>query len=101
MSYEQLKADVEGNGNVLTVTMERLRDALGHDRLGANVCRDISNRLAGLDLGHVPIKLPQSKDKQVRVYTLGTDVAEMIRAAFYPGPENDAKLKGFAEKKHV
>ncbi len=98
MSYEQLKADVEGNCNVLTVTMERLRNAHGAGKLGVHVCREISNRLAGLGLGHVPVDLPSYQEKQVRIYKLGTEVAVVVRAALEPGPEYDAKLKDYAVK---
>ena len=98
VSYENLKTEVEGNGNVLTVTMERLRNAHGAGKLGVNVSRDISNRLAGLGLGHVPTELPSYQEKQVRVYKLGTEVADVIRSAVEPGPEGDAKLKDYAGK---
>jgi hypothetical protein len=57
-SYEGIKAEVEQNGNVLTITMGRSWDAHGAGRLGEHVRVDISKALAGIGLGHVPVNLP-------------------------------------------
>jgi len=96
--YDAIKADVEQNGNVLTTTMERLRNAHGAGKLGVIVRDEISKTLAGMGLAHVPVELPQYQDKPVRLYKLGTAVADVIQAAISPAQENDEKLKSLAGK---
>jgi len=71
MSYEQLKQDVEANGNVQTVAMQRLRDDIGASKLGSNVREQISKELEGLGLGHIPVELPPYQENLVRVFKRG------------------------------
>lgn len=97
-SYDAIKVEVEKNGNVLTTTMERLRNAHGAGKLGVNVLDEISKALAGMGLGHVPVELPRYQEKPVRLYKLGTPVADVIQAALSPGQETDEKLKFHAGK---
>ena len=52
--WNTIKKDVENNGNILTVTMETLRDATGKAKLGINVRQEIQSELAGIGLGHIP-----------------------------------------------
>ncbi len=73
-SYDAIKAAVEQNGNVLTIPMLRLREAIGAGKLGNQITGQISKDLAGMGLAHVPIELPQYQDKLVRLYKLGTAV---------------------------
>jgi len=54
-SWNEIKESVEKNGNLLTVTMEQLRDAHGTAKLGMHVRADISSALAGIGLGHGPL----------------------------------------------
>jgi hypothetical protein len=96
--YDAIKLEVEQNGNVLTTTMGRLRDAHGAGRLGDHVRVDISKALAGIGLGHVPVALPQYQENNVRVYKLGTPVADVIQAVVVPAPENDEKLRSLADQ---
>ena len=58
----------------------------------------ISKALAGMGLGHVPVELPRYQEKPVRLYKLGTPVADVIQAALSPGQETDEKLKFHAGK---
>ena len=91
-SWEELKEDVENNGNVLTLTMESLRDAYGASKLGVHVCAGIRKTLAGIGLGHVPQELPLYQHEQVRLYKKGTDVGDLIDTVLIPGPQNDQSL---------
>ncbi len=70
--WDQIKEDVEKNGDVLTVTMGKLRDTHGVARSGRIVVEEISNTLIGMGLGHVPQKLPMYQDELVRLYKRGT-----------------------------
>jgi len=90
--WDSIKAAVENNGNVHTVTMETLRNAHGSAKLGVHVRTDITSQLAGMGLGHVPKSLPTSQDQPVRLYKRGTPVGDLIEAVLAPGEQNDNKL---------
>ena len=47
-NWDEIKKEVESNGNVLTVSMITLREAAGKDKLGVNVVKEISKTLAGM-----------------------------------------------------
>lgn len=93
-SWTEIKDSVEKNGNVITLTMERLRDAHGAAKLGVNVRAEISSALAGMGLGHIPRDLPSYQNELVRVYKNGTPVGDLIATVLTPGEENDSKLSG-------
>ncbi|HWO99316.1 MAG TPA: hypothetical protein VNL74_01650 [Methylococcus sp.] len=91
-TWDEIKQDIENNGNVLTINMEVLRDAIGAGKLGVNVRNDISRALAGMGLGHIPQVLPTYQHEQVRLYKRGTAVGELIDTVLTPGQQNDQKL---------
>ena len=91
-SWDEIKQRVEENGNVVTLTMEELREAHGAARLGVNVRAEISSTLAGMGLGHIPEELPTYQNGLVRVYKNGTPIGELIRIVLTPGEQNDSKL---------
>lgn len=93
MSWEEIKNQVEGNGNVLTVTMKELRDAEGAGKLGPQVAKNIRSKLAGIGLGHVPIALPGYQNEFVRLYKKGTPVGDLIRSVLNPGEQQDTFLR--------
>lgn len=92
MSWDEIKASVEKSGNVQTLTMEVLRNAYGAAKLGVNVRAEISQALAGIGLGHVPVELPSYQHEQVRLYKRGTPVGQMIESVLTPGEQNDKSL---------
>lgn len=71
MSWEEIKAHVESKSNIATITMEKLRNAHGSAKLGVHVRTEISNILAGMGLGHVPVELPSYQHEQVRCTNRG------------------------------
>jgi hypothetical protein len=91
-NWDEIKLAVENNGNVMTMTMDVLRDANGSGRLGVLVVDEISKVLAGIGLGHIPVILPTYQDEQVRLYKRGTTVGEVIETVLAPGKQNDVKL---------
>ncbi len=91
-SWDKIKETVEQNGNVLTVTMEKLREAHGAGKLGVNVRTEISKGLAGTGLGHIPEDLPSYQEQHVRLYKHGTQIGDFIATVLAPGEANDAKL---------
>ncbi len=92
-TLEDLKRDVEQSGGLKTYDMEVLRDISGFKKLGIHVRPLISKQLLGAGLGHVPQNLPEYQDRPVRVYKLGTPVAEIINAAVTPGLSEDETLR--------
>lgn len=90
--WDSIKAEVENNGNVQTVTMETLRNAHGSSKLGVNVRAEIGSRLAGMGLGHVPKSLPTFQHEPVRLYKRGTPAGDLIETMLAPGEQNDRKL---------
>jgi hypothetical protein len=94
--FDELRARVEANQSVLTVRMEELRDAFGVRRLGVHVCDQIESRLAGVGLGHFPHLEPDGW-MEVRLFKLGTPMAELILAATEPGAPQDATLRAKVE----
>lgn len=91
-SWAEIKEAVEKHGNVVTVTMEELRDASGKDKLGVHVREEIRKTLAGMGLGHIPQELPNYQHEPVRVYKKGTPIGELIDLVLTPGQQNDNKL---------
>ena len=92
-TLEELKAAVEENDGVLTLEVRVVRDAYGADRLGVNVRANISKALKGLGLGHYPAELPEYQHQPVRLYKLGSKVADLIDAVFEPGDQHDKELR--------
>ena len=92
MNWNEIKEEVEKNGDVVTLTMEKLRDAHGSGKLGVHVRAEISSALAGVGLGHVPRELPTYQHEQVRLYKNGTPIADLITTVLNPGQQNDEKL---------
>jgi hypothetical protein len=92
MAWDDIKKSVEDAGNVLTVTMEELREACGAGRLGIHVRSTISSTLAGMGLGHVPQDLPINQHDSVRLYKRGTPVGEFIETVLKPSQMGDRIL---------
>jgi hypothetical protein len=92
-SLEQLRDAVVEAGGVLTTRMEFVRDAYGKGRLGVHVRDNISKSLAGLGLGHFPRALPDRQWALVRIYKMGSPIADLIDAVLEPSPAHDSELK--------
>lgn len=92
MNWNEVKEQVEANGNVRTFTMDVLRNAIGAGKLGVNVRAEISQMLAGIGLGHIPVELPSYQHEQVRLYKRGTPIGQLIETVLLPGEQNDLIL---------
>lgn len=79
--------------NPSTIEMLSLREAYGAKRLGVHVRKNISKELAGLGLGHYPPSLPDDQTERVRVYKLGSPVANLIGAVLKPTESNDDVIR--------
>lgn len=79
-TFKELKKIVENNGDVLTVTMESLRDAQGAQKLGKYVISGIRDSLAKKGLKTFPEELPLFQSECVRVYSDGTAISKLFSA---------------------
>ena len=93
-SKEALRDAVTQNGNVITVRAGDLRDAFGYDRLGINVRAEISKGLKSLGIAHYPAEMPDWQEVPVRLYRMGTPVADIIDAVVTPSKAHDDELTG-------
>jgi hypothetical protein len=92
-TWEEIKSLVEENDNVLTISMNELKEAVGKDRLGIHVRSEISKTLAGMGLGHIPSELPSNQHDSVRLYKRGTPAGDLIEVVMAPSESNDRKLR--------
>jgi hypothetical protein len=79
-TWRDLDADVRANGGVLRVGMWDLRRISGYQRLKVNVVRYISDELADVGLGHLPVELPRDQNEYVVVYKVGSEASAVINA---------------------
>jgi hypothetical protein len=92
-SLEKVRDAVEQRGDVLTLTMQQLRDAYGVRRLGIHVSSAIHAELTQLGLAHSPKELPLSQWEPVLVYRANSHVARVISAVLEPGEAGDEILR--------
>lgn len=87
----ELKVALENSGGALTVYMGELRDALGYDRLGVHVKKQIGDELAKNGMGCHP-ELGDRSNLETRVFQLGTPTADLIAAVLNPSKASDALI---------
>jgi len=88
-----VRTSVEAAGGAVTFRAGDLRDAFGGGRLSSGVRAGISRGLLGLGLGHYPKELPDWQDDLVRIYKLGSPIADLIDAVLEPGAAHDEELR--------
>jgi hypothetical protein len=89
-SWEELRRVVVEHHGVYRMDMGTLREIGGFGRLGTNVRQILSNKLAGIGVGHLPAELPAYQEIQVLLYQYGTPAADVI-AAIRQGATEDAE----------
>src|SRR3954454_5683188 len=92
-SYEDLRDAVAASEGLLAISMEQLRDIHGAGRLGVHVRDAISSSLARYGLGHFPEELPSYQEQYVRIFQLGTPLADLVHAVLDPTPSRDEILR--------
>ncbi|WP_369036549.1 hypothetical protein [Streptomyces adonidis] len=96
-SYQELRAKVEADGGLRVVTMRDLRNVEGVSRIGSQVPGKISQQLGSHGMGHIPAELPSDQNSPVRLYVLGTPIADAVDAILEPSPNGDAILRGVGD----
>lgn len=97
MSMESILQRVSDCDNVCTFSMRELRDAIGRQRCKGQVCQEISDALFENNLRHLPLELPHDQNHKVRVYRIGTPVAEVIGLVSRCTENSDEALRTMAE----
>ena len=95
-TYDELSTIIDDSDGVATILMEDLRNAHEVKKLGVTVRENIAKKLQGRGLGFVGKELPGYQDQSVRIYRLGTPVADLINAVMNPGVEHDIVIRGSA-----
>lgn len=96
-TWDDLGAHVDGRDGVATVTAGILRDIHGAQRLGSDIREEISAKLKRRGLGHSPAQIPDDHRESLRIYRIGSQVGELIRAASEVGRDNDKALRAAAK----
>lgn len=68
-------------------------NAFGAGRLSSGVRSAITRELLGLGLAHYPAELPDWQENPVRVFKLGSPIADLIDAVLEPGAAHDEELR--------
>lgn len=95
-SYEELREAVAANGGLDTIDMGTLRDVQGAGRLGVHVRDAITRSLESHGLGHFPLELPANQYDEVRLYLLGSPIADIVKAVLSPSMKGDESLRTVA-----
>jgi hypothetical protein len=97
MSYykdlNQISQAVDERDNVLSISMEDLRNAHGEERLGRYVRASISEDLARMGIGHHPENLPSYQDEYVILYRVATSAADLITGILHPNYRTDTAIR--------
>lgn len=93
--FAEIRSQVEASGNLIVLTAEQLRDAYGVRKLGVRVRAGIKQELFDEGLGHIPEEIPDDRRAEIRIYRLGTELADLVEAILRPNPKGDAKLRAF------
>lgn len=91
--YEDLRNAVTTNDGLYKTSMGTLKKTDGAGRLGVHVRTAISKTLESHGLGHLPHELPPNQEDAVRLYLLGSPIADVIKAVLAPSDKGDETLR--------
>ncbi|MEV6007347.1 hypothetical protein AB0M29_11115 [Streptomyces sp. NPDC051976] len=92
-AFDSLRGEVEGNGGLHVVDMGTLRQLQGAGRLGVHVRDAITRALESHGMGHIPGELPSNQYDEVRLYLLGSPIADIVKAVLSPNAKGDEALR--------
>lgn len=90
--YDRFRRLIDDSGGVHLTTMEELRDAHGVGKLGVHIRAAIADELRSRGIGTLPEELPTYQHQEVRLFGLGTPIANVISAVLHPSEAGDATL---------
>lgn len=98
-TYEALREAVVTNEGIYQATMAELKAIKGAGRLGVHVRDAISRDLASHGMGHLPEQLPPNQEDEVRLFLLGSPVADIVNAVLQPSDRGDQSLRRLGTSK--
>lgn len=93
LGYDDFSNLILENQGLYRTTMAVLRDAHGVGKLGVHVRTGITNELKNRGIGTLPPELPSYQHEEVRLYKLGSPIADVIDAVHYPSDTGDEALR--------
>jgi hypothetical protein len=91
-----LRAAVEAEDDLLVASMEDIRRAHGkYGKLGPHVQVQLAKWLKNEGLGSLPAGLARYQHEEVRLYRLGTAMADVIEAVLEPSEPGDRELRKY------
>lgn len=91
-NMEQIRQEVNKAQGVLTVTMVDLKGAYNAINANKLTLRAIGKELQGMGLGYFP-ELSSNMQQQIRLYKIGSPVADLIESVLKPSQEHDDDLR--------
>ena len=91
--YDDVRNAVTTNDGLYKITMEILKKIEGAGRLGVHVRQSISRSLESHGIGHLPRELPPNQEDAVRLYLLGSPIADVVQAVLSPSDRGDETLR--------
>lgn len=91
--YDDFAGLIDDSEGVLLTTMEVLREAHGVAKLGVHIRAGIAGQLKSRGIGTLPEELPTYQHEEVRLFRLGSPVANVISAALHPSEAGDETLR--------
>src|ERR1700722_5374149 len=95
---DELRDQLEQNGGVVTLRMKELKTLSGAQRLGHRIREQLEDALHTAQIGFFPDPLPASENDSVRIYELGTELAELIEAVRTLDEDADEQLRSFVDR---
>lgn len=78
--YTDLAAEAKRRGDVMTIPLHRLRDAMGHQRLRVRVVARMQASLDAAGLEHWPREVPHDQTRVLHVWNTDSLVQELFEA---------------------
>jgi hypothetical protein len=92
-AYNDFPTLIDDAGGIFLTDMEALRDAHGVGKLGVHIRAGIKSQLESRGIGTLPDELPNYQHEEVRLYRLGSPIANVISAVVFPSEAGDATLR--------
>ena len=96
-AFDEIRQRVESNGDIILMSMEELRNAIGARKLGIWILKDIDKQLRARGLLYLPDTLPNYQHEFVMLYRQGSRVETIIRAVHSVSQESVDTLRDAAE----
>lgn len=95
-------AEAADDNGLAVVTLGNLREMLSYSRLGVRVLSSLSQALRSEGLGYYPLEVLDANEvprqtQELRVYKVGSPVAQLIESVLYPDEDGDEFIMNASE----